>query len=266
MAYIQTGGSQIFFTDEGNGPPVVLVHGSGCDSYDWNYQLPALLPRFRVIAVDRRGHGHSGAPEAGYGPRSEVPDLITLLDSLAIERVIAIGHSTGAGIVAALAADYPARVRALVAVDPSYGVDPAARPRLEAACTGLDGPESHAVFRAMIGAFYTTSSPAHLRPWHQRRVETVPAHVLAAVTRETVLSPSQFFFSPESEALLSRISCPILTVRRAGVTAKAEVDRGQFGNGHSVSHEWADCGHWPHQERPAEFNALLMDWLETLPT
>lgn len=266
MAFADINGARLFYTDEGSGTPVLLVHGSGCDSFDWIYQMPALLDHYRVIAVDRRGHGHSSAPEHGYAPRQEAGDLAALLDKIGVTRAVAVGHSTGAQLVGALAVEHSERVIAIVPVDPSYGVNPAARQGLRDASAALDGPECHETFRKMIGRLYAPSSPAHLRLWHARRVYSVPPQVLAAVTRETALSEEQFFFSPETEDYLNKITCPALTIRRIGDgPSMADWDRAQFRNPYSAAVAWANCGHWPHQERPDEFNRILIDWIDGLP-
>jgi pimeloyl-ACP methyl ester carboxylesterase len=265
MPFSEVNGVRLFYTDEGIGQPVLLVHGTGCDSYDWNYQLPALLPGYRVIAADRRGHGHSSAPESGYSARQEANDLAQLLENVGAERTVAIGHSTGGGVVAALAAEFPDKVRALVAVDPSYGIPPAARVAFEGICAGLAGPDGHEVYRSLFDGFYTPSSPPHLRPWHTRRIYSVPKHALAAAVRETALAEDQFFFSPQTEQLLGRVSCPVLTIRRVGEGLPTPAwDLAQFQHPYSKSLAWSDCGHWPHQERPDDFNDILVEWLQGL--
>jgi len=110
------------------------------------------------------------------------------------------------------------------------------------------------------------SSPPHLRPWHLRRVSSVPTHVLAAVTRETTLSDGQFFFSPQTEEYLRGVTCPALTVRslRDGLPT-AEWDLARFKHPYSAAFAWPDQGHWPHQERPDEFNRILTEWMDGLP-
>ena len=267
MAYVEVNDARLFFTDEGDGMPLLLVHGTGCDSFDWMHQMPALLPRYRVIAVDRRGHGHSSAPTAGYGPRSEAEDMIALLDSLGVSRFAAMGHSTGGGVVAALAVEHPERVRAIVAVDPSYGINPAARAAFEQLGPALAGSGGQDVYRGMSDeSFYAPSAPPHLRPWHMRRVYTVPPHALSAVVIATALGKDQFFFRPESEAYLKRVACPALTVRRlrdGGLTP--EWDRAQFGHPYSDSIGWEDAGHFLHQERPDDFNRAVTAWLNDIP-
>ncbi len=266
MAFAEINGARLFYTDEGVGQPLVLVHGSGCDSYDWNYQLPELLPRFRVIAYDRRGHGHSSAPETGYSARQEASDLAELLKEIGVGQTVAIGHSTGGAVVAALAANFPDKVRGLVAVDPSYGIPAAARVAFEGISAGLAGPNGHEVYRSLFDGFYTPSSPAHLRPWHTRRIYSVPKHALAAAVRDTALAEDQFFFSPETERLLSRIVCPVLTIRRVSDGMPTpNWDLAQFQHPYSRSIAWSDCGHWLHQERPDDFNYALTDWLDGLP-
>ena len=116
MAFADINGANLFYTDEGEGLPVLLVHGSTCDSFDWNYQLSALDGKYRVIAVDRRGHGHSSAPEGSYSAHQDADDLAALLEHVGAERVVAVGHSTGGTVVASLAARYPGRVRAIVPI------------------------------------------------------------------------------------------------------------------------------------------------------
>ncbi len=267
MAYATLTDTRLFYTDEGDGPAVLLIHGTGCDSFDWMYQMPALVPGYRVVSVDRRGHGHSDAPEAGYGPRPEARDMVAILDQLGIDKAIAMGHSTGAGVAAALAVEHPGRTRAVVAVDPSYGIAPAARQAFEGLVPLLSGSNGQDVYRGMsTESAYGLGAPAHLRAWHLRRVYTVPAHALSAAVAATALAEDQFFFQPESEAYLEQVGCPSLTVRRiADGLPTPEWDRARFSHPYSASVGWTGAGHFLHQERPDEFNAILTEWVSGLP-
>ena len=70
MAYADIGEVRLFFTDEGEGdPPILMVHGFSCDGHDWMWQIPHFAARHRVIVVDLRGHGRSSVPEDGYEPK-----------------------------------------------------------------------------------------------------------------------------------------------------------------------------------------------------
>jgi pimeloyl-ACP methyl ester carboxylesterase len=66
--------AELFFTDVGAGENVLLLHGWTCDSHDWSWQLPVLESRYRVVAVDLRGHGSSEVmPPGAYAPADYVP-------------------------------------------------------------------------------------------------------------------------------------------------------------------------------------------------
>jgi pimeloyl-ACP methyl ester carboxylesterase len=70
VAYFGTSdGARIFYTDTGQGKPVLLLHGWACDGNDWSWQAPELENRYRVIIVDHRGHGRSTAPRGSSARR-----------------------------------------------------------------------------------------------------------------------------------------------------------------------------------------------------
>lgn len=106
-ARFDSAGVGVFFTDEGAGPPVVLVHGFAV-SGDLNFRVPGLIralrPNHRVITVDQRGHGQSDKPpDAGAYGACMVQDLIRLLDHLGIDRAHVLGYSLGGFVALKLA-------------------------------------------------------------------------------------------------------------------------------------------------------------------
>jgi pimeloyl-ACP methyl ester carboxylesterase len=103
--------------DEGEGTPVLLLHGFPDSSRLWRHQIPALVGAgLRAIAPDLRGFGESDKPEdvEAYAVRHSVADLVAILDELGLERAHVVGHDWGAGVAWALAAFVPARVDRLV--------------------------------------------------------------------------------------------------------------------------------------------------------
>lgn len=120
MQTFDSAGTRIAFLDEGQGDPIVLVHGFASSSrINWvDTGWVALLAKsgFRVIALDNRGHGSSDKPYdlEAYGAPLMAEDVRRLLDHLAIERADVMGYSMGARISAFLALNHPARVRSLI--------------------------------------------------------------------------------------------------------------------------------------------------------
>ncbi len=104
---------------EGEGQPVLLLHGFPDSAHLWRRQVPALVGAgMRVVAPDLRGFGESDKPASvgDYALSHSVTDVIAVLDHLGIERTHVVGHDWGAGVAWLLAAFDPARVDRLVAM------------------------------------------------------------------------------------------------------------------------------------------------------
>ena len=89
---------QQHFLEAGSGAPVVLLHGFPETSFAWRHQIPVLAERFRVIAPDLRGYGETDKPAAGYDKRTMANDLVELLKSLDIGKIVLVGHDRGARV------------------------------------------------------------------------------------------------------------------------------------------------------------------------
>lgn len=120
MHRFNSDGVDIAFSDEGEGPPVLLIHGFASNTnVNWRatgWIATLLAAGHRVIAIDNRGHGES---EKLYDPlRYTAPDMAEdarrLLDHLDLGQADAMGYSMGARITAFLAINHPDRVRAAV--------------------------------------------------------------------------------------------------------------------------------------------------------
>ncbi|MCB1031788.1 MAG: alpha/beta hydrolase [Acidimicrobiales bacterium] len=88
-------GGNIHVVERGEGRPLVLLHGVTLRYDVWAPQLNDLADRYRVIAVDLRGHGESFAGEDGYGLGCLAQDLATTLEALDLRDAIVVGHSMG---------------------------------------------------------------------------------------------------------------------------------------------------------------------------
>lgn len=98
----------------GDGPWLTLLHGFSQDRNAWSAQREAFARRYRLLLVDLRGHGESGAPDSGYGPVEYASDLLALLDTLDIACTHLWGTHTGASIGLYLAALHGERIASLV--------------------------------------------------------------------------------------------------------------------------------------------------------
>ncbi len=103
-----------------SGPPIVLLHGAGCNLEDMRLALgERLAARHRVILVDRPGQGWSErSGRQGSSPADQAAVLRNLLGRLAVDRAIVVGHSWGGTLAATFALDHPQRVAGLVLLSP----------------------------------------------------------------------------------------------------------------------------------------------------
>ena len=132
---IQTGGFTTNYHDQGDGHPVLLLHGSGPGVTAWaNWRLviPALAERFRVIAPELVGFGYTERPaDVDYTMDVWVRHAVDLLDALGIEKTHLVGNSYGGALALALTIKHPERVGRLVLMG-SVGVDFELTPGLNA--------------------------------------------------------------------------------------------------------------------------------------
>ncbi len=119
MPYAINRDVRINYEIEGEGPPLVLVHGI-TGSLKWWYQcgyVEVLQKHYRLVLIDARGHGKSDKPHehAAYAWPTGVMDVFAVLDALRISRAIYWGYSMGAGFGFGALAAAPERIAALVA-------------------------------------------------------------------------------------------------------------------------------------------------------
>ncbi|MDH4556892.1 alpha/beta fold hydrolase [Pseudomonas sp. BN417] len=126
MSYFENDGCQLHYEDFGHGMPVVLVHGLGSSTRDWEYQIPALAAHYRVVALDVRGHGRSDKPRERYSIAAFADDVVALIEHLGLIDVHLVGISMGGMIGFQLGVDRPDLLRSLTIVNSGPEVIPRA--------------------------------------------------------------------------------------------------------------------------------------------
>jgi pimeloyl-ACP methyl ester carboxylesterase len=123
MPYLDRSGVQIYYEDQGSGPPILLSHGYSATLRMWDAQVAALSDRYRVIRWDMRGHGASDSPDdaAAYSREATVADMAALLGACRVERAVIGGLSLGGYMSLAFYMAHPDRVRALMLFDTGPG-------------------------------------------------------------------------------------------------------------------------------------------------
>lgn len=125
MPFVSRDGVRLYWKLEGAGdrPPLVLLNSIGTDMGLWDAVVPHLLPSFRLLRVDTRGHGASDAPEGDYSLAMLAADIAAIMDAAEIGQAAIAGVSLGGMIAMQLALDQPERVSALALVCTSAAMD-----------------------------------------------------------------------------------------------------------------------------------------------
>lgn len=113
---------KLYYTDEGKGPPLLLIHGFGASTYTWRHIAPELALTHRVIAVDLKGFGQSDKPFDGrYSVFDQAALLAQLIEDKDLRNLTIVGHSFGGGVALRLALEadqrFAGRISKLVLLD-----------------------------------------------------------------------------------------------------------------------------------------------------
>lgn len=105
---------KLFYQEKGAGEPFLLLHGNGEDSSYFRHQVEYFSGRYRVMALDTRGHGKSPRGEAPFTIEQFACDLYEFMGEHGISQAVLLGFSDGANIAMKFALKHPEMVRALI--------------------------------------------------------------------------------------------------------------------------------------------------------
>lgn len=158
--YVEIAGLKTWYDTEGQGDPLILLHGGLVTNDTWAAQIPAFAERFHVLAPERRAHGHTPDVEGPLNYADMANDTIGFLETVVKQPAHLVGWSDG-GIVGLLVAIVrPDLVRRLVAISANFNTEGMVGSMEEMMGGGADDP-SMAMFRSM----YEASSPDGPEHW-----------------------------------------------------------------------------------------------------
>jgi pimeloyl-ACP methyl ester carboxylesterase len=257
---VPVAGGALFCQLEGQGMPILLLHGWPLDHRVWQPQVEHLRDHHKVIALDRRGFGRStGSADGG----DAVGDVDSVLDACEVESAVIIGMSRGGRIALRYAHERPERVRGLVLVGTAVdGFDPPADPaedipieQYAALARAGDLEGLRAAWRSHpLMALHGVSEDI------SRLIDEVLADykgqdLLPSVARQKLPPPPP----PNVAAHLDRIHVPVLIVVGEFETAARKSIAAHLAGGlpNAESMVIANGGHLLNLEQPEEFNAAV---------
>lgn len=130
QGYVEHDGARIWYATYGSGVPVILLHGGLGNSGNWGYQVPALVKNgYQAVVIDSRGHGRSTRDERPFSYNMMAADVLSVMDTLNIEKAAVVGWSDGAVIGLILARQAPERIAGVFYF--ACNMDPSGRKEFE---------------------------------------------------------------------------------------------------------------------------------------
>lgn len=254
----------LFATERGKGKNVMFLHGWTCDSHDWSWQLPYFESKYRVVAVDLRGHGRSEVmPPGAYAPADYVSDIEAfIVKRYPGQKFIIVGHSMGGQIAARLAARRPDLVSAVVSIDGALGLSEAAAALFAKTSHDLNTGDPSAAAPALFELVYDRRTDPAFKRWHARRVQGMPAHVVRESFAPLFLGSDQVGIGEASATLCKSLTIPVYHLCRD--PEQTNRMRPWFAHAKSKVDVWSDTGHWIMQDRSHDVNAALTAWIDAL--
>jgi 3-oxoadipate enol-lactonase len=262
MPTVHVNGIDIHYIAAGHGAPVVLLAGYGGDHLSWGLQFPAFRTRHHTIAPDNRGCGRSSAPDVPYTTPVMAADVAGLLDHLGIAAAHIVGLSLGGMIAQELALAHPRRVLSLQLHSTAGRTDPYLRVLAD----------TWRLARARLGREMVQQSMAL---WlFGRRSFADRADLIEMLMRQATVhpyAPTEIGFVRQGEAVVTHdaldrlggLTCPTLITAgeddslippRFARELAERIPHAELRLVPEVGHMWC----W---EKPAEFNALALDFI-----
>lgn len=207
--HAEINGAKLAYTDEGQGTPIVFVHGFPLNRSTWDPQIAALGARYRVIVPDLRGFGDSPHTPGSNGLSLYAMDLAALLDHLNIGQVVLAGHSMGGYIALAFARQSIGRLIGLALISTRPGADtPEAANGRRALAERVKKEGVQAVAETMAPKMIS----AHSQAQYPALVEQVKAIMSSASVDGVVEALTAMANRDDSTMLLPTLKLPTLVL------------------------------------------------------
>jgi pimeloyl-ACP methyl ester carboxylesterase len=246
---------RIVFEVDGEGDPVLLIHGLGGSSNTWTPIMSALV-RHKCIRLDLPGSARSARVQGPFSIERFVQAVLRVLSAVSTSNVHVIGHSLGTIVAQHFAVSEPGMVRSLALFGPLPAPPDAARPSIRARAQKVRS-EGVAGMQAIADALVQASTSGETKA---RR----PAAV--AFVRESLMRQDPEGYAATCDALADAQAAEITKISRPTLLVTGDEDavappQAVRGMGEKIARSRVEvlrgCGHWTPVEKPEECTALL---------
>ncbi|KAI3982662.1 hypothetical protein MKX01_021419 [Papaver californicum] len=279
-------GHQIHYVEQGQGTPIVLIHGFGASAFHWRYNIPELAKNYKVYAVDLLGFGWSEKALIDYDAMVWRDQVVDFMKEVVKEPAVLVGNSLGGFTALISAADLPDQVVGVALLN-SAGQFGGASAKTEKVSEEsvlqkfLLKPLKEAFQRVVLGiVFWQAKQPARVKSVLKSvyvNSSNVDDYLVQSITKpaddpnagEVYYRLMSRFMSNQTkyplEIILSKLSCPLLLLWGdldpwVG-PAKAKQIKEFYPKSSLVN---LQAGHCPHDEVPEQVNRALLEWVSSL--
>jgi len=243
---------QLYFETNGDGEPIIFLHGFSFDHRMWQPQVEYLSKQYKIITYDMRGFGKSTLPSSSY---SHHDDLCQLMTYLKIDTAYIVGLSLGGEMATDFTLSYPKMVKKLVLADASmHGFESTVDWQVHAQVVGLAVAKQqwldHQVFKT------TTISNEMQNELNTMVADYSGWHWLNHDPREKL--------SPSAIERLSEITCPTLIVMGSHDLSYFQTIADKYNHDVVGSQKISipNAGHMVNMEKPEQFNNIVGQFIK----
>ncbi|WP_026566672.1 alpha/beta fold hydrolase [Bacillus sp. UNC41MFS5] len=260
MPYVQVEDLSIHYEIEGNGEPLVLLHGMSNNSQSWKEQIQELKKHYTVIAWDAPGYGKSSDPAEEFRYFKEFAHILKgMLDEMKLEKIYLLGHSMGAAIAIEFCRLYAHKVQRLIIADPTRGA------------AALDPEENELKLKNRLFSIENLSPEeiaekrikALLSPYASKEVYQRVKEIMTQVRPAGYRSVAYSLYHQNQMKELSQINVPVLVIC-GELDSVTPVKESKAIHEELINSQLViipEGGHLCYQENPEKFNSSIIEFL-----
>jgi pimeloyl-ACP methyl ester carboxylesterase len=247
-------GNRIHYINFGKGDEaLVLIHGWTQNVDSWRDQNADFAKRSRVIAIDLPGHGKSDKPQVAYSMDYFARAVEAVMSHAKVKRAVLVGHSMGTPVARQFYRKYPNKTLGIVVVDGSlrpFG-DKAVMDRM---VTGFRAPNYKDQINQMFNMMFGTALSGEAKARINASTDNTPQYVLASAF-EGMADPAIWGED--------KITVPLLAIMAKNPFFGPDLEQRFRGIAPNMEFQmWDGVGHFLMMEKPGEFNAAVLAWLD----
>jgi pimeloyl-ACP methyl ester carboxylesterase len=252
--FVKLDGTRIHYVNYGKGSEaLVLIHGWTMNADNWRDNVGDLARRNRVIVVELPGHGQSDKPPATYSMDYFARAVDAVMRDAKVKRAVLVGHSMGTPVARQFYRKYPAKTLGIVAVDgalrPFFN-----KAQMDGLLAGLRGPKYQEVVVQMLATIGGPNLSAEARDRIKASSLSTPQFVLVSAM-EGMADPTIWGED--------KINVPVLATMAKTPLFPPDIEQRYRSLAPNMEFQmWDGVGHFIMMEKPKEFNAAVIAWLD----